>query len=87
MNNSIDKSKTEAADFRTSAINIGHFGHKIPPNILLLDHTKSVLSFGFTCAGVLSFCWPVTGLNKHLLSVSLDHVNIFADLLESHLKE
>ena len=46
-----------------------------------------LLSLSFTCAGVFSRRWPVTGLDKHLLSVSLDHVNIFADLLERHLEK
>lgn len=45
------------------------------------------LSFTFTCAGVFSGRWPVTGLNKHLLSIGLDHVNVFADLLERHLEK
>lgn len=51
---------------------------------MYLDYTTTI--FHFTCAGVFPGRWPVTGLDKHLLSISLDHVNIFADLLERHLK-
>lgn len=51
-----------------------------------LSWRRAALLLPFTCA-VLSGRWPVTGLDKHLLAIGLDHVDILADLLEGHLEE
>lgn len=40
-----------------------------------------------TCTGVFPGWRPVTGLDENLLPAGLDHVNIFADLLERHLEQ
>lgn len=48
--------------------------------------TTIILFFHFTCACVFSRQRAVAGLDEHLLSVGLDHVDVFADLLESHLE-